>query len=52
MKTKSLEKIAGYMICIPIFVKLLFALIFLENPGPIIILLIKQINRDTSHFLR
>ncbi|MFH1533484.1 MAG: hypothetical protein ABID64_00960, partial [Nitrospirota bacterium] len=39
MKTKSLEKIAGYMICIPIFVKLLFALIFLENPGPIIILL-------------
>jgi hypothetical protein len=33
------EKIADYMICLPIFVKLLFALIFLENPGPIIILL-------------
>ena len=33
------EKIAGYMICIPIFIKLLFALIFMENPGPMIILL-------------
>jgi hypothetical protein len=33
------KKIAGYMICLPIFVKLLFALIFLENPGSIIILL-------------
>jgi len=33
------EKIAGYMICIPIFLKLLLAFIFLENPGPIIILL-------------
>jgi hypothetical protein len=34
------EKIAGYMICLPIFIKLLFALIFLENPGSIIILLV------------
>jgi len=33
------EKIAGYMICIPIFAKLFLAFIFLENPGPIIILL-------------
>ncbi len=33
------EKIAGYMICVPIFIKLFFALIFMENPGPPIILL-------------
>ena len=33
------EKIAVYMICIPIFIKLLFALIFMENPGPMITLL-------------
>lgn len=34
------EKIAGYMICAPISIKLLAALIFIENPGPINILLI------------
>jgi len=33
------EKIAGYMISVPIFIKLLFALIFMENPDPMIILL-------------
>ncbi|MDD2732127.1 MAG: hypothetical protein PHI53_02945 [Candidatus Pacebacteria bacterium] len=33
------ERIAGYMICIPIGISLLLALIMMGNPGPIVLLL-------------